>query len=367
MRVSACPQRHPAAAPARPPRISPVVARAWLLGLSLLVGAATASRSAAAQQPPPITVEREAGAEDCPDTAGLVARVEAIVGRSGAQDATPYRVTFSRSPQAFKAAIRSGPDGATVRFLDAREPNCAALAHATAIALAVLFDADLGNASSGGGTGNTAGEGAAKSSDAAAPPAARATPPVAKPAPSADTSEPSEPSTPGPRVDPALSVGGAALVGVLRPIVFALVADVGLEIKDFRATLGAVWVPPVTLDLSPGSAREHLISGALRACYALSRRDAARFDLCSGALIGAETAVARGFTESDPEHTEPFLAFPVELAVSARSRSVGWELSATALVPYKPNEFTVDGVGPTYRPPPVAGMLALRLFVEPLR
>jgi len=364
MRVSACPERHPAAAPARPPRISRVVAGAWLLGLGSLVGAATASRSAAAEQPPPVTVEREAGAEDCPDTAGLVARVEAIVGRSGAQDATPYRVTFSRSPQAFTAAIRSGPDGATVRFLDAREPNCAALAHATAIALAVLFDADLGNASSGGSTGNAVGEGAAKSSDAAAPPVAPVAPPVAKPAPSADTSEP---STPGPRVDLALSVGGAALVGVLRPIVFALVADVGLEIKDFRATLGAVWVPPVTLDLSPGSAREHLISGTLRACYALSRRDAARFDVCSGALIGAETAVARGFTESDPEHTELFLAFPVELAVSARSRFVGWELSATALVPYKPNEFTVDGVGPTYRPPPVAGMLALRVFVEPLR
>jgi hypothetical protein len=367
MRVSACPERHPVAAPARPPRISRVVAGAWLLGLGFCVGFATASGSAAAQQPPPITVEREAGAEDCPDTAGLVARVEAIVGRNGTEDATPYRVTFSRSPQAFTAAIRSGPDGATVRFLDAREPNCAALAHATAIALAVLFDADLGNASSGGGAGNAGGESTAKSPDETTPPVAPVTPPVAKPAPGADASEPPAPSAPSPRVDPALFVGGAALVGVLRPIVFALVADVGLEIEDFRATLGAVWVPPVTLDLSPGSAREHLVSGTLRACYALSRRGAARFDVCSGALVGAETAVARGFTESDPEHTELFLAFPVELAVSARSRFVGWELSATALVPYKPNEFTVDGVGPTYRPPPVAGMLALRLFFAPLR
>ncbi len=366
MRVSAYSGRHPVAAPERASRISRVVACCWLLGSALVAGLVAFSRTALAQSAPPISVEREPGAEDCPDTAGLVARVQAIVGRTGSsQDTTPYRVTFSRGPQAFTAAIRSGPDDATVRFLDAREPNCAALAHATAIALAVLFDADLGGTD---GAGKASTEPEASAAQPGAAPATPAEPPVQKPPPGAsDALETRELSSPGARVDPLLSLGGAAVVGVLRPIGLAFVLDLGLEIKDFRATLGALWVPPETFALPPGSAREHLISGTLRACYALLHPQSARFDLCSGVLVGAESAEARGFSENDPAHTQLFLAFPIELAISARSRFLGWELSASALVPYKPNEFNVDGVGLTYRPPPVAGMLALRVFVEPLR
>ncbi|HTA93335.1 MAG TPA: hypothetical protein VK745_27345 [Polyangiaceae bacterium] len=334
----------------------------------LVVGLGAFSRAALAQSAPPISVEREPGAEDCPDTAGLVARVQAIVGRAGSsQDTTPYRVTFSRGPQAFTAAIRSGPDDATVRFLDAREPNCAALAHATAIALAVLFDADLAG-TDGAGAGKASTEPEASASQSGAKPATPAERPVQKPPPhGSDALETRELSSPGPRVDPLLALGGAAVVGVLRPIGLAFVLDLGLEIKDFRATLGALWVPPETFALPPGSAREHLISGTLRVCYALLHPQSARFDLCSGVLVGGESAEARGFSQNDPAHTELFLAFPIELAISARSRFLGWELSASALVPYKPNEFNVDGVGLTYRPPPVAGMLALRVFVEPLR
>ena len=317
------------------------------------------SRSAYAQAPPPITVEREPGAEDCPDTASLVARVETIIGRSGSPDATPYRVTFSRSAQGFTAAIRSGSDGATVRYLDAHEPNCAALAHATAIALAVLFDADLGG---------TAEQPEEKPPEAATPPVQA---PPQKAPPSASERESQADIASGAkgakaRVDPLFSIGTAALVGVLRPVVLALVADAGLEIKSFRGSLGAVWVTPQTIELAPGSARENLISGNVRLCYALAGRGMLRFDSCSGALIGAATAEARGFT-SNERHTELFLAFPAELSLSGRSRFIGWQLGASALVLYRPNEFEVEGRGPTYEPAPVAGMFALRVFFEPLR
>jgi len=336
-----------------------VFRRSWLAALSFLVLAA-GSRSAYAQAAPPISVEREPGAEDCPDTAALVARVETIIGSGGSPDATPYRVTFSRSQQGFTAAIRSGSDGATVRYLDAHEPNCAALAHATAIALAVLFDADLG------GTTEQPEE---KSSEGAPPP----TPPEQAPAPKASPGEregEAEAASSGQgaktRVDPLFSIGAAALVGVLRPVVLALVADAGVEIENFRGSLGAVWVTPQTIDLAPGSARENLVSGNVRLCYALASRGTLRFDLCSGALIGAATAEARGFT-SNERHTELFLAFPAELAFSGRSRFIGWQLGASALVLYRPNEFEVEGRGPTYAPAPVAGMFALRVFFEPLR
>jgi hypothetical protein len=311
----------------------------------------------------PISVEREPGAEDCPDTAGLVARVQAILGRDSHPDATPYQVTFSRGPQTFTAAIRASSEGGTVRYLDAREPNCAALAHATAIALAVLYDADLA-------TTEPLDD---KPAEAPTPAPAPVEPPPEKPAPrqNANARAPQEASSaagsaPSVRVDPLISVGAGALVGVLRPVGFALLADAGIEVESFRATLGALWVAPETIALSPGSARETLTSGTVRACYAVSRRFLLRFDVCSGVLLGAATAEARGFT-SNERHTELFLAFPAELSLSARTRFIGWQLGASALLLAPRNEFEVEGRGLTYRAPPVAGLLALRLFLEPLR
>ena len=370
MRVNACPARHSVAAPQCHPGISRVLGPLRLLPLFFFVLAAVVARPASAQVPLPISVERQPGAEDCPDTAGLVARVEAILGRGSSDDSTPYRVTFTHSAQAFTAAIRLGSDGSTVRWLDAREPTCAGLAHATAIALAVLFDADLSVAGSGR-------EDAPPPDTPSPPPPATPPPALAKPKPNArdtkpdanDADEDLEDEHPrsGSKLDPQLSVGGAGLVGVLRPIGYGLVADLGLEGKDFRGSIGALWVPPETLTLAPGSARESILSGTLRGCYALARGSVLRFDLCTGALLGVARAQARGFTVDDAQHNEIFLAFPAELALSGRSRFIGWELGASALLLCPPNEFKIEGLDVTYRPQPVAGMFTLRVFVEPFR
>ncbi|HWZ90821.1 MAG TPA: hypothetical protein VNW92_18295 [Polyangiaceae bacterium] len=341
-----------------------MLARACPVLLGLFAVHAGRPGLARAESALPISVEREPGAEDCPDKAGLVARVRAILGRDSHPEGTPYQITFSRGPQTFTAAIRSDSEGGTVRYLNAREPNCSALAHATAIALAVLFDADLA----------TTEPAEDKPAEAPTPAPAPVEPPPEKPGPrqNAKAAAPGEEasssagSAAGVRVDPLISVGAGALVGVLRPVGLALLADAGLEVESFRVSLGALWVVPETIALSPGSARETLTSGTARACYALSRRFMLRFDVCSGVLLGAATAEARGFT-SNERHTELFLAFPAELSLSARSRFIGWQLGASALLLAPRNEFEVEGRGLTYRAPPVAGLLALRLLLEPLR
>jgi hypothetical protein len=366
MRANAGSERPWAVTPRRPPRISRAIARAWLLGFGFGAVGLLVSRRSRAQTPPPITVEREAGAEDCPDTAGLVARVEAILGRGGrpSPDATPYRVDFSHSPGVFTAAIHSGSDGEIVRYLDAHEPNCAALAHATAIALAVLFDADLAGA---GGTSEQAEPTSPEQSEPLPPPLP---PPPVQIVPRKNEDEASEAeaasSGAGERVDPWFALGAAALAGALRPVVPAFLADFGIEASSFRGSVGALWVPPQSISLAPGSASENLIGGNFRACYALSRRAVVRVDLCSGALIGAATAEASGFTKNE-QHTELFLAFPLELSLSARSRFFGWQLGASGLLLTPPDEFNVAGVGLTYHPAPVAGMLAVRVFFQPMR
>jgi hypothetical protein len=311
----------------------------------------------ATASPPAISVQREPGAEDCPDSAGLSAQVQAIVGHDTSQDATPYRITFTHSGATFTAAIRlasENADSPVVRSLDAHEPTCTALAHATAIALAVLFDSDLGAASA-----SKAADASQQAAPARKPPSAQTpTPPSKRRAP--DTSAELD-------VEPLFGVGGAALVGVLRPVSFGLLADLGLRSGSWRGAVGALWVPPETLSLAPGSARESLLSATLRGCYALLRVGTLRFDGCTGVLLGAASAQAHGFTLDEPAHHELFLAFPAQLAVSGRSRAVGWELGAAALLLCPPNEFRVEGRGVIYRPAPVAGMFTLRVFVEPLR
>jgi hypothetical protein len=275
------------------------------------------------------------------------------MGRDSRASTTLYRVTFSRGPQAFTAAIRSGAEGATVRFLDAREPNCAALAHATAIALAVLFDADLG------------GESTPEEKTPAPTPPPPVTPPVAKPPPAVDVPR-ARNSPSGARVEPLFSLGAAALVGVLRPVAPAFVADAGVELGSVRMTVGALLVAPQTIELARGSAREKLLSANLRLCYALLGRNALRLELCSGVLVGQATAEARDFYRNE-RHSELFLAFPAELALSGRSGFIGWQVGASALVPVPPNEFEVKNLGPVYEPPAIAGLFALRVFFEPLR
>jgi hypothetical protein len=327
--------------------------------LPLASGLATLSglpRSAAATVALPISVEREPGAEDCPDTAGLVRRVRDIIGRVSLPESTPYRVTFSHGAQSFTAAIRSGADHDSVRFLDAREPNCGALAHATAIALAVLFDADLD------------GKSAVEVSAPAPPPPVSA----AGKRPDSNRAESAEPlpaTVPAPRerksaLRPVFSLGAVALVGVLRPAVFGFVGDAGLPLGRVQVTLGALWITPQTIELAPGRVRETLASSQIRLCLALAGAGALRLDGCSGALIGAATAEARGFS-SNERHTKLFLAFPAELSLAARAGRIGWQLATAALVLAPPHEFAIEGRGPTYRPLSVAGMIALRLFIVP--
>jgi hypothetical protein len=353
MRASASAQRGSAPRRVRgarsAPRLARVVAVAALAAIGLLC------REAAAQSPDAIRVEREPGAEDCPDTDALTKRVATLLGRPGDPQTAPYLVTFARTPQALTAAIRAGDESATVRRLSARESSCAALAHATAVALAVLLDADPSAPASEANASGTA-----ETSDTT--PEKKAELPPAKPAPLPVSAAPAaatpEPSSAPPSVDPFVALGAGAAAFVLRPASFALRADVGLKLRRLRASVGALWLTPQTLELAPGSAREQLLSASLRACYAVAGDARLRLDACSGALLGAAQAQARGFAQN-MQHSELFLAFPVGLALTTPIGPMSWELAAAALVLCPPNEFNVVGRGPTYQPPPVAGLFTL--------
>src|SRR5882724_5107541 len=142
MRISSCAPRRGSDA-SRRERGGSAHRLARVVGSGVLSVLALLSRPAHAQQDDAVHVERDPGAEDCPDTEDLAARVATVVGHPSDPRQTRYVVTFARTPQTYTATIRSGVGSGTVRQLSAREPNCAALAHATTVALAVLLDADL--------------------------------------------------------------------------------------------------------------------------------------------------------------------------------------------------------------------------------
>ena len=357
--------RHRSASTERDSRGATPRLRRWGAPAALFLALCARPCLARAQTPAAILVEREPSAEDCPDTTELLGQLETLLGRPIAQPPTPieYRVSFQRGPQGYTAAIRSGSERTPVRTLHAREPNCAALAHATAITLTVLLDSQVEAA--------VPEEGAPASTQpsANAATAAKPQPPLApKPEP-ANLSQASTTLAASPdrsSLTGFATLGAGALLGVVRPASLSFVADAGLQRARLRGSLGLLWTTPQTIALAPGSAREDVQSLTLRACYALAGAAAWRLDGCSGAFVGRARAEARGFAQN-MQRSELFLAFPAGLAFTLSSGPVGWELNASALVLCPPNEFQIEGRGAVYQPALVAGLLTLRAALEPWR
>ena len=299
--------------------------------------------TAHAQVSEPIRVELGSGAEDCPDASSLVERVGHIRGRAVTlRPSDPgYDVSFPRTDDAYRATIRSGSDGQSQRVLEGRGPTCAALAQATAVTLALLFDSQA---------------------DAPAPePEPKPEPkPPPKPEPTPlDEPVPDEAPHQAPRVAATASLGASGMFGVLRPVAPAFGAELGLHLEGFRAALGVLWVPTQTLDLDPGHVSEQLLAGTARTCLSLTRARGLSLDVCSGLIAGVVEARADGFTRN-AQRVRSWLAVPLELSLAELSGSVGWEISAAALGSLVHHDFEVDGLGTPYHAPRIGGMVSLR-------
>jgi len=289
---------------------------------------------AQAQEEPTLSVTRDAGAEHCSDTSALLARLEKIRGRPEAGATTAYHVTFSRDRRGLSASIRTS-QGTSFRVLRDRGPGCAALEQATAVTLALLLDSD--------------------SSETPEPVPAPQPEPVV-----VDRPPVVSPVRTSSAVTATLSLGGGGLTGVLAPIAPAFMGDVGIGVARFRTSIGALWVPAQTSELAPGSVRQSLLSGVARTCLAPVRGSYLRLDVCSGIYAGILNGQGRGYTRNESVAT-PWLALPFELTLASVSPGLGWELGATALVPLRRHQFSVDGVGVSYESLPVGSLLTLRI------
>jgi hypothetical protein len=299
-----------------------------------------AASPATAQPTEPLRVERGPGAETCPSAPELAARVEAIRGQPSAA-ASNYSVEFMHDGHAYAAVLRSGENGSSLRSLQSSAAECAALAQATAVTLALLFDADAARAEAA----EVPGPPAAGPRDEDSPPSAAAA---------------AEVPPPKPRPQLGLALGASLVEGLLRPWAPAFLGELNFSVDRLRFGLGAFWLPTQHSKLDPGTVELGLLAANARVCYAMHRNSGWQVDGCSGFTLGSISAAASGYTRHQPDTARFFAALPLEIAVGRSTRHVGWQLSGVLLIPFRRNQFEIDGIGRVYDSPALAALLVVR-------
>jgi hypothetical protein len=307
---------------------------AVLIGIGVC---ASALEPALAQEA--LRVARTAGAESCPDEAELGRRVSLIRGPSAAAGGA-YDVRFSHADGRFSAELRTRDD-LSVRTLESSAADCEALARATAVTLALLFDA-------------------AEPQAPPEPALVEPPPPAAVPAAPAASSRAAElrPETSEP-LRLGLGLGAGLTRSVVRPWSDVFLAELGLRAARLRFGAGAEWIPGQRLAFGPGSVELGLIAANVRACWAAYRRSWLQVETCAGVSVGSLSARPRGFRDAE-SRARTFAAVPLELAVGQASDHVSWELGAGVLFVFRRNQFEIEGLGTVYDAPSIAGMLSLR-------
>jgi hypothetical protein len=315
-----------------------------------------------------VTVARDPGTQSCPNASQLQ-HLAAAARAPLVQPTHRYRVTFWRA-SGYHAEIFDETAHRSRRVQD-ESPGCGPLGQAAAVVLATMWGSE--------------GE------EAAAPPASTPTP-TATPSPTetppltaTPTSTPTPTPTPAPPPSPPpapektvdetpipqdvwsppappprwmLRAGAALAEGIVRPAAPAFVMDGAFEFGHASISLGALWIPPQRIALSPGEVDVQLFAGAFGAC--VFAWDRTRLGVCGRFLAGEVFAAGSGFSV-DSNATRPWFAGGLELFVDGPlfAPHVRYRASVAALVPVHPEAFYVAGPGVAYDTPPFGGLFTL--------
>lgn len=304
----------------------------WAAALATAVSILVGSSAAAIAAPlPRLAVDRAPDAADCPDAQDLAAAVEQHMQRpaldaAGTEDAAGadlsaavYQVRIFRSEDGYSATLQAGD--LTRQFSDAGS-RCDELAGAVALTLAILLDSA---------------------------PAARPKPSAAvrsKPARRAAASP--APASPAPLRrsvlgDVGIDAGAAATLGFLAPLSVAFTSELSFRFPSVSLGVGALVIPPRTVEVAPGTVEVWLAAGAIRLCADVAGdADRAHLALCGQGLIGGIHGTGTGYAP-DRKGSAPWLALgPAGLAEGPIAGPVGWSLRATCTFPILASAFTVE-------------------------
>jgi hypothetical protein len=314
------------------------------VGCAALLVLLEAARVGATPLTAALEVQREAGADDCPDAAALEATIARILSApadaasSGSPPAVRARVAFKRSGAGRQATVNLDGAKAGERTLTDTGPTCEALGRAVGITLALVLDTR---------------------EELATPPA----PPVATVAVAAATApSPSQPATSG-----VLSVTGGSAFGVVGApsLTSGIELDVGVG-RWLRVQASGHYVAERSTDFDTGAVDVGLLAARLGICGALNAPAApVRVGLCARGVGGRLRGSGAGFPAANESHALTFWAVGGGLQVSAPvTRRLVLGAQADVLAPLGTYTFSVGNRGVAYESDAVAAMLQLTAGVQ---
>lgn len=306
-----------------------------------------------------VRVERTERALGCPSEHALVQATLAHGAAPPATSSAPLTISvrFDGDPSSLTALIRASGAKTGERLLSTEGVDCAKLADATAVVVAVLLD--LVPPEEAVSLGAPA---------PVAPPAEQAAPTVPAARAPAPPSSPPAPVPNGAALPP-LSVlvrGEGAITlgfsgGALKP---AAAVAASLRGRRWEGSLGGMWlasreqpfneIPGTHVDLA-------LTLGFADGCLALASSSRGVWDgwLCARVAAGRLTGKGQGFDHPRASHSlwagaGPGLAFRVGV-----TRVLSLRASLTGLVTLGNHSFVVDGYGPAFDTPPFSAALGV--------
>ena len=334
--------------------------------LAALLVALVAAFSSAARADPiraSLAVTRDEGSRGCPDSASLAERVETVAGKplfdmaAGASRDTWVTVEFVRDFGGYRAVISARGTRQGTRTLDDVSPECASLADAVSITLAILLD-----------PAGTKSDAAAAPTPVASAPVAVANAPVATPrsdsAPSgaSSASKQREPTTFG--VEASAGASLAVLDG------FAPFVEAGGRARFgavFALGLGGGYVPQDRVEFGSGSVDVSLAFGYLRACANLLPKRRTILEACLEPMLGGLRGSGNDYETTDTEWLFWSAAAAVFQGYGPISESVYWSFRARVLAPFVKHGFSVSSGSepePAFELSTIGGTLAVGIEAE---
>ncbi|MES1189338.1 MAG: hypothetical protein ABUL60_36315 [Myxococcales bacterium] len=309
-----------------------------------------------------VRVERTERALACPSEQALVQAALAHGAAPPTPSSTPLEVLvqFDGDQSSLRALIRASGAKTGERVLRTEGADCAKLADAAAVVVAVLLDL-------------VPPEAAASFDEPPAPlPSAEVTEPEPKVAsPSPSPSPPTPPVTSPPRSPAAAPLSalfrgeGALTLGFLGGA-FAPAVDVAASVRrgGWEGSLGGMWLAsrdaPFT-DIAGTKVALSLTLAFGEGCFALAQSQRGRWDgwWCGRVAAGRLTGNGQGFDHSRASHSlwvgaGPGLAFRLSI-----TRVLSVRASLTGLVTLANHSFVVDGYGPAFDTPRFSAALGL--------
>ena len=293
-----------------------------------------------------MTVEREPGALDCPDSAELTSRVEQILqrpltGEGTGGDQIRVRVRFGRQVDDYVANLQFRGPKPGERVLRDQGPGCGALSEAVSVAVGLLLDRELQRP---------------PRHDAETPPPRE---PATKPARVGR-----KPAPPARRASELRgSLGGGLWWGFGDTAAPRVDGDLELRVLHtwiLDAGFIATWPAPTRF--GTGDVRVSLLAGTVRGCAVFG--DRWFVGPCAAVGIGRLHGVGVGYDEVG---TDNVLWSAVGAGVVAEApvwEDVFWGVSAEVWRPLSRLTFSVQNAGTAWESPPVAGSFSLRLGVQ---